>query len=106
MNDLNVINPLMLYTEIVICILDTFDNNFWIENDFIKYLKESLIDMSPLNICIMLLLRAGFHENCQAVIGRFEYQSVKWFIERYQVLQVTVSLIEVYPLEIFNFDRY
>ena len=30
-------NPL----EIVVCISDTFDNNFEIENDFNKYLKES-----------------------------------------------------------------
>ena len=28
-------------TENVVWILDTFDNNFWIENDLTKYLKES-----------------------------------------------------------------
>ena len=28
--------------EIVVCIFFTFDNNFEIENDFTKYLKESI----------------------------------------------------------------
>ena len=35
------INPLILPSEIVVWIYDTFDDNFEIENSFTKYLKES-----------------------------------------------------------------
>ena len=28
------------FLKIVVCIYAAFDNNFWIKNDFIKYLKD------------------------------------------------------------------
>ena len=43
--------------KIISWIYDTFENNFDIENGFTKCLKESLIDISPLNIFLQNIIK-------------------------------------------------
>ena len=58
--------------------IDTFHNNFDIENELTKYLKESsqhcfINNISPSNAFLVMLFNAGFHQNQQAAFEPREH---------------------------------
>ena len=114
-NGLMLSNPLMLKSCSRNCCLrncclefkDTFDNNLEIEYDFVKYLNESccnvLINISPSNIFLIVLLPARYHQNCLALLGAVSINGLKHKCCFWDSLLTLLVLPSIYCLKKYKF---